>query len=591
MQEQVNTVGVRIILLVFIFLLLVFIAGRLFILMAGVEDSNLTPFFLVKYWFSPSSILPSYRLYFLLASAFIFFVPLGVVGFIYTKKKNQIYGNAHFMSNSELSKAGMLMPTGVLLGKTKGLFSKFICVDGQMGIILVAPPRAGKGIGPIICNILNYKESILVIDLRGETYEATSGYRAGFSKVYRLDPLNKEGRTHRYNPFDFLPKNRGLRIKELQGISNVLIPTPPKADPMWTTEARDIFEGFALYLYDINGTTTLGDIGRKIKSTPKFPKYIESILKLHGDVMDDLSKQSFNSFLSKASKEQSGVLTTVKSALKIFTNPLVDAATSSSDFEPKRFRQENSTLYIVVSPSDLDLLQPFLNFFTQTFFSALVEEKPNKETDPYSLLAIMDEFTSLGSVSSIRKGAAYFAGYNIILMPVVQDISQLSGEYDKYATETFLATSKYREFYAPNNESTAESLSRMLGHKTAVTHSNSQGKRGIGSQGSSNRSKSFVKVRLMEADAIMRLPRKLCIILSENNYPVLCKKLNFLTDKYFKSKRLPQLALPDPVPVVSYDSSIGSTVSDNERKSPSSLSDDELAAMVDNYIEECHTVN
>ena len=46
-----------------------------------------------------------------------------------------------------------------------------------------------------------------------------------------------------------------------------------------------------------------------------------------------------NGFLGKAFKEQSGVLSSLKAALSLFANPLVDRATSSTDFDPRELRR------------------------------------------------------------------------------------------------------------------------------------------------------------------------------------------------------------------------------------------------------------
>ncbi|WP_353682271.1 type IV secretory system conjugative DNA transfer family protein, partial [Mesorhizobium sp.] len=65
---------------------------------------------------------------------------------------------------------------------------------------MVGPPRSGKGAALIIPNALLWPDSLVVLDMRGETYQATAGYRSTFSKVVRFSPADEKGETECYNP-------------------------------------------------------------------------------------------------------------------------------------------------------------------------------------------------------------------------------------------------------------------------------------------------------------------------------------------------------------------------------------------------------
>lgn len=45
-------------------------------------------------------------------------------------------------------------------------------------VMLVAPTRSGKGVGTIIPNLLNWNQSCIVVDIKGENFDVTSGFRA-----------------------------------------------------------------------------------------------------------------------------------------------------------------------------------------------------------------------------------------------------------------------------------------------------------------------------------------------------------------------------------------------------------------------------
>jgi type IV secretion system protein VirD4 len=49
--------------------------------------------------------------------------------------------------------------------------------DGSGHLLTVAPTRAGKGTGQIIPNLLRWTGSCIVIDVKGENYLRTAGFR------------------------------------------------------------------------------------------------------------------------------------------------------------------------------------------------------------------------------------------------------------------------------------------------------------------------------------------------------------------------------------------------------------------------------
>ena len=87
-----------------------------------------------------------------------------------------LHGDARFANAGDLSKHGMLKPsaTGVIVGKFNG---NMVRLPGQQFVILAAPTRSGKGVGVVIPNLLDYQESMVVLDIKQENFELTSGWR------------------------------------------------------------------------------------------------------------------------------------------------------------------------------------------------------------------------------------------------------------------------------------------------------------------------------------------------------------------------------------------------------------------------------
>jgi len=88
--------------------------------------------------------------------------------------------NSGFNCQTEatVKKAGLRATTGLVLGKFKG---KYMIDDGQTHVLVAAPTGSGKGVGVVIPNLLNWNGSAVVLDIKGENHELTSGFH--FPKI------------------------------------------------------------------------------------------------------------------------------------------------------------------------------------------------------------------------------------------------------------------------------------------------------------------------------------------------------------------------------------------------------------------------
>src|SRR5208282_2384826 len=214
------------------------------------------------------------------------------------------FGDAKWASWRDVQRAGLLSRTGILLGWRYG---RFLCMPGWEHVMCFAPTGSGKGVGIVVPNLLHWADSAIVHDVKGENFRLTSGYRAEHGqKVYFFNPGDSEGRTHRYNPFQFVSQDPGLRIDDLQKIAHLLL---PKHD-FWENEARTLLVGLALHLLDRpEAPVTFGDILCTIRGT-NFYDYVYDILTRRPEGLKPVACMALNAYIQKAEKERSGVLST-----------------------------------------------------------------------------------------------------------------------------------------------------------------------------------------------------------------------------------------------------------------------------------------
>jgi len=513
------------------------LAGMLFATFVGVQTYMPGYLEYLRMWRAYAPV-PHYRLLLELAACIAVAPAIPLTLLPVLARRPSLFGDAHFADEREVRAAGLRAPVGVILGRLRG---RLLRAHGQLGVLLFAPPRSGKGVGFVIPNLLTWRGSAIVNDIKLENFEKTAGTRWEMGQqIVLFAPLDPDGRTHGYNPLDFVSRDPALRVNDVQAITAKLVQTPPRADPMWSNEARVLLDGLVLFLLDVSLRASLGAIYRMVLSVPNFADYVQWTLREYEGRLDPVTVMQFNGFLGKAVKEQSGVLSTLKASLSLFANPLVDRATSSTDFDPRELRRRPMTIYLGVMPRDIARLSPLLNIFVQQTFDGLLGRLPGRD-EPHQVLALLDEFTALGRLENVEKGIAYFAGYNIVLAPVIQDLSQLEEVYGQAAAETFLSTANIRIAYAQNSLKTAKYLSEELGFRTVITRSRSRHFRDLWAH---HLSESQARRELLLPHEIRELDRRRELLLVEAAPPVLARKIRYYRERTFQQLLRAPLAPP-----------------------------------------------
>jgi type IV secretion system protein VirD4 len=163
-------------------------------------------------------------------------------------RSRKLHGDARFATRREIRRAGLLGDHGIILGR---IGRRCLMLPGQQGVALAAPPRAGKGTGVVVPNLLNWPDSVICIDIKRENWTLTAGFRASAGqRCFLFDPFAEDGATARWNPFFYVSADPIRRVNDLQRIAEMLYPDPPNVDPFWTASARSLFLGIALYLFE-----------------------------------------------------------------------------------------------------------------------------------------------------------------------------------------------------------------------------------------------------------------------------------------------------------------------------------------------------
>jgi len=463
----------------------------------------------------------------------------GAVAFWVFSKPTNLHGDARWAHRGEVAEAKMLRQSGILVGKLGG---RYLQNDEPIHALVAAPTRSGKGVGIVIPCLLNWSGSVVVLDIKHENFELTSGFRGKSQGVFMWSPMDDDGRSHRFNPLDLVRPTPPHRVGDLQRMGAILIPQTG-SDPMWSNEARDLFVAVALWvLDDEDAPSTFGEIYRFLKGGADLAEVALYVIKYYASSLDPAARMSLANFAGKAEKERSGVKSNLTSALSLWANPTIDAATSASDFDPRQLRRQGTSIYVGVKKNQLASLRPLLGLFFQLVVDALSGEMP-QEDEKHEVLMVLDEFASLGRMDTLADGLAFLAGYKIRIITIIQGLGQLDEIYGR-GRENFLQNSAIQVFFASNDETTTQYVSRRLGTKTITTTSKSvSGK--DGPFGAATRSTSSMGAPFMPPEKVRLLDKRSLIVFKEGERPILGRKILYWKNRDFKKRLLDPVKVPE----------------------------------------------
>lgn len=504
--------------------LFLWVWGALYFVVVGIDPMAARPWTipisLTALWSEPSVV----RKIFFIGAGLAILPIFGVLIYFKERVKPNL-GDAKFATLFDVKKAGLQSDTGLILGKFKG---KYLVDDGQTHVLVSAPTGSGKGVGIVIPNLLNWNGSAVVLDIKGENYTLTSGFRENHGqRVFVFSPFSEK--SHRFNPFDTINPDPRQRFNDIQNIAQIILPDNEK-DPTWSQQGRALFVAFALYLLDKEGQDcTIGNILRFLQTQDDTRDIVKGILSAEGERLDASAQRTFSNFSQQEKRMSESVKVGLVGALSLWNSPSIDAATSHTDFDISTLRKFKTTIYVVVSLADLTSIRPLLTLFFEQVFAAQLRKEPGKD-DKHKILLLMDEFESLGTMNSIVDKLPFVRSFNVRILAIIQGLSQLDQRYTVAGRDKILQGSKHQIFFASNDQQTTNYVSQTLGKTTIKTVSKSRSK-----QGRSISHQNQVR-DLMLPQEVRELPSDKLILLTEGTRPIIAQKIRYFKDSAMKKR-------------------------------------------------------
>lgn len=489
----------------------------------------------------------------------------------FKQQSENIMGTARWAKIKDLLKDGLLQQNGgVVFGqlanaKVNALLNKDGSVSlnllkpskiiSQIGItnsLLAAPTRAGKGVSTGITTCVSYPGHIIVLDYKGENFEKTSGFRSKLGPVYRYAPVSDIG--HHFNP---LMEIRGG--KDAYGDANMIADTltTPSAGKSSSDANSEHFREAALelltgvilhvlcsdyknkslpgvkdFLSSVNPEAADDDtyfLTQMIKSEHTTPEIHERVVAAAGNQ------------LKRESKERTGVLSTVNTALRVFEDTRVRENSSGHDFYLDEFvtSKKPVSLYLTMPYAHVSRLAPLMRLFVMILIRRLSdgETRHDERKLQIPLLFILDEFDKLGKFNELQEAMGILAGFGVHFLLIVQSVSQLVAIYGR--NHQFFAHCKNIVFFAPGEIESGKIISETVGKESIwKANTSTSGSRFSVGLDNLNISGSEIGRDLINADEVMKLPPDQMILLTQGRPPYIGKKCVYYQDERFKNRIL-----------------------------------------------------
>jgi type IV secretion system protein VirD4 len=355
---------------------------------------------------------------------------------------------AHWLNAQDLASSNVYTTTpsrkSLILGIHKDT-GRVVYYPHNESLVTIGGSGSGKSQAHVITNLLNYPGSAFILDVKGELWEKTAGYRQKhFGPCYRFSPTDPKANTHAYNPFDFISQNPDDAAHECAVLAHQLVGEPTGDNKYWANRARDFIWAFAMMvaLNHSKQTRNLTYLARYLALPTNFDDINGKEYKASetGQVMQAMRAMgtktgiadlqavpnTFESSIQDNARIES-VMDTARQFTSAFARSIITSATLAySDWKPADLRNRTGTsVYISLRPGDLEPFAPVLRLIFQQHARELIAKQAAPDAPPVTFF--LDEMPQLGAMPSLTDllDLGRSAGIRIWLF------GQYFGQFDK----------------------------------------------------------------------------------------------------------------------------------------------------------------
>ncbi|WHA39745.1 type IV secretory system conjugative DNA transfer family protein [Agrobacterium larrymoorei] len=335
--------------------------------------------------------------------------------------------------------------------------TSYVHWDADGHLLTIAPTRSGKALTTIIPNLLRYQGSCVVLDPKGELYDATSKWRSSLGPVYRIAPFSTDRTkpTHRFDPVSQIASEADARA-----IAQQMFPPDPKASSFFADDAEGFLTAVILYVRhnappNRRNLTTVSQM-----AALKGASLLQAVQKM---ASFPPSASAANALLDKDPQRGLKVLQdTLTSKINRWLDAEIQASTAGSDVDFRSLKDGTATVYIEIP---FPMMKTYAGWLRVVLKAALDSMIANPKIPEIPVLFVLDEFLNIGPFPEFRDAIRTHAGAGVRLWFFLQDIHSIEEHYPGNSWRPFLNCA-VKQFFGVNDHDTATMIGSYLGHKT-----------------------------------------------------------------------------------------------------------------------------
>ncbi|MEP9382890.1 type IV secretory system conjugative DNA transfer family protein [Nocardioides cheoyonin] len=409
---------------------------------------------------------------------------------------------------------------GYLLGRSCG---QEIWASVEDSILIVGPPRSGKGLHLVINAILDAPGSVVTTSTRPDNITATIAARADRGPVAVFDPQRLAAELNlaagkRWalvrgcdDPLTAMIRANGLAAST--GLSSGGV----ESGGFWEGKTRAALQAL-LHAAALEKLTTRTLFEWSL--APAAASDAVAILSSHPEAAKGWS-DSLESMIGSDPRTRDSIWMAVAEALSCLADPRVLDAVSpapADEFDPREFLTNNGTLYLLSTGAGAgaswSLVAALIEDLAETA-RHLAAASPGARLDPPLLLAL-DEIGNLSPLPSLPALMAEGGGTGITTMPVLQSLSQARDRWRSHAASAIWDASIVKVILGGASASRdLQELSVLIGERDELSDAVS-----VGDYGARSLQRSTRRVPILPPEKIRTLPFGTGLVLLRSAPPI-----------------------------------------------------------------------
>ena len=409
---------------------------------------------------------------------------------------------------------------GYLLGSARG---REIWASVEDSMLVVGPPRSGKGLHLVINAILDAPGAVVTTSTRPDNIAATIDVRRKRGPVAVFDPqrltaeLGLPGRL-RWSPVrgcqdPLTAMIRATGLASSTGLSSGGV----EAGGFWEGKTRAALQAL-LHAAALEGLPTRALFEWSL--SPAAAADAVGILASRPEAATGWA-ESLDSMINADPRTRDSIWMGVSQALGCLADPRVLDSVSPApgeEFDPCRFLTSNGTLYLLATGAGAGaswaLVAAFIEDIAETA-RHLAAASPGARLDPPFLLAL-DEIGNLSPLPSLPVLMAEGGGTGITTVPVLQSLSQARDRWGDHAASAIWDAAIVKVILGGSSASKdLQELSTLIGERDDLTDTIS-----VGDYGSRSLQRSTRRVAVMPPERLRTLPFGTGLVLLRSAPPI-----------------------------------------------------------------------